>query len=270
MRRGFTRLRRAFGDLPKAILVAFLVALVVAAAGAPVVALVLHDDVPVWGMLLGVAIAASAGILYGAWGDAPRAPALSVDRLRTLEGEIAALRVYDTYAVHVEDALRDLRHVVAGELPSFSLRDFIEIGIFEPAHQMLQHDRGALRGDVRFSIIHPGVDETHFVMANDGGLFPARGHRLESRQRFRLRIDGWIARRHRVPFRERPSVQPPECGRTVFSPSGRARGPLLRVDGVRAALSRRRRGRRAQRPGDQSECVLGCRPDVYNASGGGD
>jgi hypothetical protein len=46
--------------------------------------------------------------------------------------EPASWGAYETYAEHLRDALRDLRRVVANELPSFSTRDFIEAGIFEP------------------------------------------------------------------------------------------------------------------------------------------
>ena len=68
-----------------------------------------------------------------------------------------------------------------------SARDFIEVGIFEPAHRLLRRDHlGADRGDLRFSILV--ADGEDFVMADDSGLLPAHGHRSESRQKFRLPI----------------------------------------------------------------------------------
>jgi GAF domain-containing protein len=75
--------------------------------------------------------------------------------------------------------------VLAGELPAFSLRDFIEGGLFEPAQRLLV--RSGARGEIRFSILHRDGDD--FVMASpDEGLFPALGHSLEGRQQFRMPI----------------------------------------------------------------------------------
>ncbi len=191
MGRGVKRLRREVGTLPKETVVALLVAIIVGIIGPPIFALTLHDDVPVWVLVLAIGLAGALGIVRGASGDRAGDTA---DELTALEKQVATLGAYDTYAAHVEDALRDLRRVLAGELPSFSLRDFVETGIFEPAHILLQRDHaGAPRGDVRFSILHPTDDEEEFVMANERGLFPAHGHRPESREHFKLPVKGSFA-----------------------------------------------------------------------------
>jgi hypothetical protein len=96
------------------------------------------------------------------------------------------VEAYDTYAEHIRDALSDLRRVVGGELPGFSLRDFAENGLFQPAQRLL--GRNGRRGDLRFSVLHPSGDQ--FVMANDRTLFPALGHSLEGRQAFQLPMAG--------------------------------------------------------------------------------
>ena len=152
---------------------ALIVGLVVAVVGPPVFALAIDDKVPVWAVVLALGAGFVLGVIIGAREE-------GVSTLST------------TYALHVREALGDLRKVLSGELPAFSLRDFIETGIFEPAHVLLQQDReGDPRGDVRFSILHRDGDD--FVMADEDGLFPAHGHRPESRERFRLPIQGSFA-----------------------------------------------------------------------------
>ena len=109
-----------------------------------------------------------------------------VDRLQARTSELGA---YETYSEHVRDAIADLRRVISGDLPSFSVRDFIEKGLFEPAQRLLI--REGTRGDVRFSVQH--VDGEYFVMGDEGGTFAALGHSLEARQKFRLPVAGSFA-----------------------------------------------------------------------------
>jgi hypothetical protein len=173
MKKGIERLRRRLGGWPREVIVALVVTLVVTAVAPVVFAIVGHIDVPVWVAIVAGGVGICVGVVLGA--PAEDASALS-----------------DRYALHVRDALGDLRKAISGELPSFSLRDFIETGIFEPAHVLLQRDRdGDPRGDVRFSILHPVGDD--FVMSDGDDLFPAHGHRAESRERFRLPIQGSFA-----------------------------------------------------------------------------
>jgi hypothetical protein len=161
MGRGIGRLRRELGSLPRETTVALLVAIVVGVIGPPIFAFTLDDSVPIWGLVLAIGLAGALGIVRGASGDRE---VDTTGELEALKKQVATLGAYDTYAAHVEDALRDLRLVLAGELPSFSLRDFVETGIFEPAHILLQRDyAGAPRGDVRFSILHPTDDGEDFV-----------------------------------------------------------------------------------------------------------
>lgn len=191
MGRGMERLRRDLGSLPRETAVALVVAIILGAVGAPIIAFVLHEEIPVWVLVLGISVAGAVGVVRGASGERK---VDSESKLGELERQVATLGAYEIYAAHVEDALHDLRRVLAGELPSFSLRDFVETGIFEPAHVLLQRDHvGAPRGDVRFSILHPTDDGEQFVMANDRGLFPAHGHRPESREQFRLPVKGSFA-----------------------------------------------------------------------------
>lgn len=108
-------------------------------------------------------------------------------RIHALESRAGELGEYETYVEHVRDVLGALRKVIAKELTSFSTHQFIEAGIFQPADKLLQRDhRGATRGDVRFSILYPDGDD--FVMVDEKGPLPALGHRVESRERFRLPI----------------------------------------------------------------------------------
>jgi hypothetical protein len=101
------------------------------------------------------------------------------------------IRAYDAYAEHLADAMSDLRKALSGQLPGFIWRDFIEAGLFEPAHRLLT--QGGTRGDVRFDILHPDEHGVEWVMARGDDLFPALGHGLESRRNFRLAIAGSFA-----------------------------------------------------------------------------
>lgn len=196
MGKGTERLKRELGTLPRETVVTLVVTLIVTVIGPTVVGLTLDNQVPVWTLILVGGLAGALGIVRGASGGHEPSGAANVDaKLIALEGEVATLGAYDTYAVHVRDAMGDLRKALADELPSFSLRDFVETGIFEPAHILLQGDHGGIsRGDVRFSILHPSEDGSEeFVMAEDDNLFPAHGHRAESREKFRLSIKGSFA-----------------------------------------------------------------------------
>jgi hypothetical protein len=175
--------------------VTLVVAVVVTVIAPVAIAFTLDDTVPVWVAFLAVGIGICLGIVRGASGERAADPEGAEGKLKDLEREVATLGAYDTYTVHVRDALGDVRRELANELPNFSLREFIETGIFEPAHVLLQRDHaGAPRGDVRFSILHPSGDGSGvFLMADEGELFPAHGHRAESREKFRLPIKGSFA-----------------------------------------------------------------------------
>jgi hypothetical protein len=143
-------------------------------------------SVPAWlaAVLIGAALVGGLAIARAAAGEQELR-----GRIEHLQARADELGAYDTYAEHVRDALADLRLTIEGELPDFSVRDFIENGVFQPAQTLLTRDRS--RGEVRFSVLHPDPDEREFVMASEEeGLFPALGHRVESRQNFRLPIAG--------------------------------------------------------------------------------
>jgi GAF domain-containing protein len=122
-----------------------------------------------------------------------------------------------------------------------SLRDYVEKGIFEPAHRLLTRDGN--RGDVRFSVLQ--TDGRDFVMARGDVLFPALGHSLEARQQFRLAIDdafagvayrtatvqrsGDVAADHR--FKPHPQARPERSYRSIVSVPLRAPGGA-EIDGV--------------------------------------
>jgi hypothetical protein len=195
MGKGIARLRRELGTWPREIVVTLIVTVIVTVVAPAALAVILDEKIPVWVAVLSGGVGICAGIIRGASGDRQPVGEEAVKKLSVLEAQVAILGAYDTYAVHVRDALGDLRKVLAEELPSFSLRDFIETGIFEPAHVLLQGDHGGVsRGDVRFSILHPSEDNSEdFVMAEADDLFPAHGHRAESREKFRLPIKGSFA-----------------------------------------------------------------------------
>ncbi len=187
MRKGVSRLSTVVGSLPRELGVAVVVTVVAAVVVPLLLALLTKHMAPLWVVVLAALGALFAGLVVGAaLGGADDG------KIRELESRAGELGAYETYAEHVRDALGDLRKVIAKELPSFSTRDFIETGIFEPAHKLLQRDhRDAARGDVRFSILRSSGDD--FVMADSTGLLPALGHRMESRERFRLPIKGSFA-----------------------------------------------------------------------------
>jgi hypothetical protein len=94
-----------------------------------------------------------------------------------LAGQAAAGSPYDTYVEHVRDALSDLRKAILGELPGFSLRDFVEVGIFQPAHLLLA--RSGPRGE--FLESYPRMTVSRLMMRQAGfdGGFEARISVLE-------------------------------------------------------------------------------------------
>lgn len=142
-------------------------------------------SVPVW--LAGVL--AGTGLVLGLLARAPAAT--RADQLQTRVGELDSQTTqlqtlsdeYATYAEHLRDGLGDLRKILAGEFGA-SWQDFIETGLFQPAHRLLS--RSGSRGDVRFSILH--VEGEDFIMCDGNGPFPALGHTLEGRQRFKMPI----------------------------------------------------------------------------------
>jgi GAF domain-containing protein len=88
------------------------------------------------------------------------------------------------YVEHTTDAIDTLQLLLRGEIDPIAVREFIQEGIFEPAHAILtQRDRG----DVRFSILHPNDAGTEFSMAL------ALGHSIESRRVFQMQIAGSFA-----------------------------------------------------------------------------
>jgi hypothetical protein len=187
MRRKPRRLGGVIGTLPREITITLIVTLVVTVAAPPLLLLLTKHQVPVWVAVLAFGIALLAGILFGnAIGGGKEDEDLQ-SKISALESRANLLGAYETYAEHVRDALALLRQRIEGELPRISIRDFIEIAVFEPAHKLLLRDHtDAARGDVRFSVLRAVGDD--FVMANEHGLLPARGHRPESRQEFRLPI----------------------------------------------------------------------------------
>jgi hypothetical protein len=195
MGKGTRRLRRELGSWPREIVITLIVTLIVTVVAPTTLAIVLDDRVPVWVAVLAGGLGICVGIVRGASGERQTGEEDVAAKLAALERKVETLGTYDTYAVHVRDALGDLRKVLADELSNFSLRDFVETGIFEPAHLLLQGDHGGVsRGDVRFSILHPSDDGSEeFVMAAADDLFPAHGHRAESREKFRLAIKGSFA-----------------------------------------------------------------------------
>lgn len=187
MRRGLRRAGGILGSLPRELTITLVVTVVATIFVPGLVALLTKHKTRVWVAALIGLVAFLVGLVLGtAMGGAREGDGLKT-KISELESRTGELGEYETYAEHVRDALGELRKVVAKELPSVSTRDFIEVGIFEPAYRLLRRDhRDADRGDVRFSILVSDGDD--FVMADDSGLLPAHGHRSESRQRFRLAI----------------------------------------------------------------------------------
>ena len=107
---------------------------IVASVAVPIiVSLLTKHQVYVWVLALAALVAFLAGLVYGmALGGASEGDGLK-SRINELESRIGELGEYETYAEHVRDALGELRKVISREMPSVSTRDFIEIGIFEPA-----------------------------------------------------------------------------------------------------------------------------------------
>ena len=131
------------------------------------------SSIAVWAAALAAGITLALGVWIGAQSGGRVAP------------KVQQLDAYKRYAEHLRDALADLRRALAGELPAFSLREFVEVGLFAPAQRLMGREGGS-RGDLRFSILHPDGDD--FVMARQRNLFPALGHTPEGRQQFRMPI----------------------------------------------------------------------------------
>jgi GAF domain-containing protein len=187
-----TRLRHLLGPPSRALAVAIFVTVLATLATPPLVALLTDDRLQAWIATLIASAALLVGLILGTaidTADEQEALGAKISELESRTGELGA---YETYAEHLRDALRDLRQVLARELPNFSTRDFVETGVFAPAHALLQHDhRNRTRGDVRFSILRQEGND--FVMTDGDELAPALGHQAESRQRFRLPIRGSFA-----------------------------------------------------------------------------
>jgi hypothetical protein len=88
----------------------------------------------------------------------------------------------DRYVEHVTDAIETMQKVASGTIPSIAAREFVQEGIFEPAHTILSQ-RG--RGDVRLSVLDPVGDIFEMALA--------LGHSVESRRVFELKINGSFA-----------------------------------------------------------------------------
>jgi hypothetical protein len=175
------RLGATIGTLPREITITLVVTLVVTVAAPPLLLLLTKHKVPVWVAVLAFGVALLVGIVFGTTAGGITEDDHLRSEISDLESRANLLGAYQTYAEHVRDALALLRRGLEGELPRISIRDFIEIGVFEPAHKLLLRDHtDAARGDVRFSILRAVGDD--FVMADEHGLLPARGHRPESRQ----------------------------------------------------------------------------------------
>lgn len=84
----------------------------------------------------------------------------------------------DRYVEHVTDAIETIQKVASGTIPPIEVGEFVQEGIFEPAHTILSQ-RG--RGDVRFSVLDPVGDVFEMALA--------LGHSIESRRVFKLRIN---------------------------------------------------------------------------------
>jgi GAF domain-containing protein len=133
-----------------------------------------HRSVPLWLAAVAIGAATAVGLLLG--------------RKIGLRSRVPEVEAYETYTEHIRDALADMRRRFAGELPDFSLRDFVENGLFQPAYRLMS--RGGHRGDVRFSILQPAANGATFVMSKEGDLFPALGHSLDARQNLSMDISG--------------------------------------------------------------------------------
>jgi hypothetical protein len=126
---------------------------VVAALATPLTAILTKDQADVWVVVVAAVVSLGVGYTVGSTVRSGGAERGVEKRVAELEGQAAELTDYQAYVVHVRDTLADVRRLLAHELEAFSLRDFIEIGVFHPAHELLQRDsHGGARGDVRFSI----------------------------------------------------------------------------------------------------------------------
>jgi hypothetical protein len=169
---------------------------IVLAIGAAIVApllvnLLADTKAPLWATVAAGLVGLLVGLVLGRLRAGATADAGLRAKVGELEARAGELGAYDTYAVHLRDVLDSLRQVSANELSSFSTRDFIEVGIFGPANELLARDHHTARGVVRFAILRP--QGAYFVMADTSDLLPALGYGLATRQNFRLEIRGSFA-----------------------------------------------------------------------------
>jgi hypothetical protein len=145
------RLRRLLGPPTRTLAVAILVTVLATLATPPLVALLTDDRLQAWIAALIASATLLVGLILGTAIDTADDHDALDAKISELESRTGELGAYETFAEHLRDALRDLRQVLAKELPNFSTRDFVETGVFAPAHALLQHDhRNRTRGDVRF------------------------------------------------------------------------------------------------------------------------
>jgi predicted PurR-regulated permease PerM len=147
------RFRAALGSLPRELAVTLLATVIVTIAASPVVALLTKDRLHAWLATLIAAVTFLGGLALGAAVGAADDGENLDSKIRELESRTGELGAYETYAEHLRDALRDLRRVVAHELPSFSTRDFVETGIFEPAYAATA--RSSEQGPRRCPVLNP-------------------------------------------------------------------------------------------------------------------
>lgn len=108
------------------------------------------------------------------------------EKVAILEGLLQNYRDQSTlgayYDSHLYDVLESLQKVVRGTIPGVTVDVFVEQGVLNPAREFLTRGEGE---DVRLSILEPDGDEFRMIFA--------AGHTLESKQRFRLPVEGSFA-----------------------------------------------------------------------------
>jgi len=131
------------------------------------------------------------------------------------DAEIAwfAVDSHAAYGEHVRVMLDHLQRVVAGDIPSVSIPQFIDRGVLQPARDMLAEETAA---DVRLSVLVPEGKTFRMLWA--------AGHSLEGQKKYRPAIADSLAR---IALEEGvPQVWDDVCTDQRFKPNPHATRPF--------------------------------------------
>jgi GAF domain-containing protein len=137
-----------------------------------------HIEMPIWVFAIAVGVPLTLAAMAGLRGRQPASVAASY--IGELERQNA---LYGYYASFLWEVMQTLQKAIRGDIPGVTIDELVEQGILAPARELLRQAPGE---DVRLSVLVPEGQD--FVMRW------AAGHRLASKQNFRMRIGDSFSR----------------------------------------------------------------------------